>query len=186
MLCSRQSARHAAPCSVSFRFLPLGAPAVQPLRREVIQRLAQFMLRRKFHLSDVWSMTKGAGERYGAGHLSAFQRVVKLARLTASISAVLTILCAALVFGLQVTSWNRTGVWEAYPLSSAIKSLKGDRADVYFTASSGKFQTELTNRQVLVDWLLGIPTVALLLAVAALHIVFYLYLAVIEQEATKH
>jgi hypothetical protein len=118
--------------------------------------------------------------------LSALQRLVKLARITAIISAVLTILCAALIFGLQVASWTRTGVWDAYLLSSVVKSLKTDQVDVYFTASSDKFQTKLTNTQVIVDWFLRIPTTAILLVVAALHFVFYLYLTVIEKEARKH
>jgi hypothetical protein len=45
----------------------------------------------------------------------------------------------------------------------------------------GKSPTELTNTQVLVDWFLEIPTTALLLAVAALHFAFYLYVVAIEQ-----
>jgi hypothetical protein len=116
--------------------------------------------------------------------LSAFRRLVKLARLTAIVSAVLTILCAGWILGLQVTSWTRTGVWEAYPLSLLVKNLKSDQTGIYSTASSDKFQTKLTSKQVIVDWFLGIPTAAILLVVAALHFVFYLYLAAIEKEAT--
>jgi hypothetical protein len=111
---------------------------------------------------------------------------VKFARLTAVVSAVLTILCAALIFGLQLTTWSRSGVWEAYPLSTVVKGLKRDQPNVYSTASVSKLETELTSKEVLVDWLLGIPTTAILLAVAALHFVFYVYLAIIEKETAKH
>ncbi len=60
--------------------------------------------------------------------------------------------------------------------------LKSDRNDVYVTASTDKFQTELTSTQLMVDWLLGIPTVLFLLVVAGLHVFFYLYLVNIEKQ----
>ena len=85
------------------------------------------------------------------------------------------------IVGVQVTAWIRTGMWEAYRLGSVIRGLKSGHADVYVTASVGKSPTELTNTQVLVDWFLEIPTTALLLAVAALHFAFYLYVVAIEQ-----
>jgi hypothetical protein len=40
----------------------------------------------------------------------------------------------------------------------------------------------LTSTQAIVDWLLGIPTVLLLLVVAGLHVVFYLYLVAVEKQ----
>ena len=127
-------------------------------------------------------MTRGVGERVGANRLSALQRVVTIAKLTTLLSAVLTILCAGVIFGVQVTSWIRTGMWEAYRLASVIRGLKSGHADVYVTASTGKSATELTNTQVMVDWFLEIPTTALLLMVAALHFVFYLYVVAIEKQ----
>jgi urea transporter len=118
----------------------------------------------------------------GTNRLSAFKRIVRLAKSTTLLSGVSTILCAAAVFGFQLTSWLRTDVWETYPLSSAIRGLKSDESAVYVTASTDKFQTELTGTQAIVDWLLGIPTVLLLLVVAGLHVVFYLYLVAVEKQ----
>ena len=118
----------------------------------------------------------------GANRLSAFKRIVRLAKLTTLLSGVLTIFCTAAVLGSQVTSWIRTGAWETYLLSSVIGGLKSDQSDVYVTASTDKFQTELTSTQVMVDWLLGIPTVLLLLVVAGLHVFFYLHLVNIEKQ----
>jgi hypothetical protein len=105
---------------------------------------------------------------------------VKLVRLIVIVSAVLTIFCAAVIFGWQVASWIQAGVWEAYPLSAVVEGLKNHPADVYFTASSDNFQSELTSKQVIADWILGIPITAILLVVAALHLVFYLYLTSIS------
>ena len=146
-----------------------------------LESLAQFSPRRKFHQFDVWSMTRSVGERVGANRLSALQRVVTIAKLATLLSAVSTILCAVVIVGVQVTAWIRTGMWEAYRLGSVIRGLKGGHADVYVTASTTKTATELTDTQVLLDWFLEIPTTALLLAVAALHFAFYLYVVAIEQ-----
>jgi hypothetical protein len=109
--------------------------------------------------------------------VSALQQTVKFVRLIVIVSTVLTIFCAVVIFGGQVVSWTKTGVWEAYPLSAIVEGLKNEPADVYVTASSVNFQSELTIREAIVDWILGIPTTAILLVVAALHLVFYLYLS---------
>jgi hypothetical protein len=118
----------------------------------------------------------------GANRLSAFKRIVRFAKLTTLLSGVSTILCATAVFRFEVSSWLRTDVWETYQLSSALRGLKSDQSAVYVTASTDKFQTELTSTQAIVDWMLGIPTVLLLLAVAALHVLFYLYLVAVEKQ----
>ena len=127
-------------------------------------------------------MTASALNDAGGEPVSAFKRIVRLAKFTTLLSGVFTILCTGVVFGLQVTSWLQTGLWEAYQLSSVMGMLKSDRNDVYVTASTDKFQTELTSTQLMVDWLLGIPTVLLLLVVAGLHVFFYLYLVNIETQ----
>jgi hypothetical protein len=102
--------------------------------------------------------------------------------VTTLLSVVLTVLYAVVIFGLQVTSWNRTGVWETYRLASAVRSLKSDDGITYTTASSDKFQTELTSTQEMIEWLLGTPTIAILLIVVALHFVFYFHLVVVEKQ----
>ena len=110
--------------------------------------------------------------------LSAFQRLVQFAKITALLSAVWTILCAALIIGLQVFS----GEWNAYRLSSVIESLKRDQNSVYVTASSNKSETEWT----IADWLLELPAIVPLLIIAALLLAFYLRLAVLAKEAPKN
>jgi hypothetical protein len=127
-------------------------------------------------------MTRRVREHVGANRLSALQRVVTIAKLTTLLSAVLTILCAIGIFGLQITSWIRTGMWDAYRLASVVTSLKCGRAEGYVLASTGSSATELTNAQVMVEWFLQVPTTALLLAVAALHFAYYLYVLSFEEQ----
>jgi len=109
---------------------------------------------------------------------------VKLVKLTTLLSGVLTILCAVMIAGLQISSWIRNGVWDLYRLSSVIRSLQGEHNTVYVTASDNEI--ELTIKQAMVDWLLGIPAIVPLLVITALHLAFYLYLAAIEKEASRH
>jgi hypothetical protein len=116
----------------------------------------------------------------GANRLSAFKRLVRFAKLTTLLSGVSTILCATAVFGVQVSSWLRTDVWETYQLSSALS--KSDESAVYVTASTDKFQIESTNTQTMVEWFFGLPIVLLLLIAAGLHVVFYLYLVALEKQ----
>jgi hypothetical protein len=122
------------------------------------------------------------GERVGANRLSALQRVVTIAKLTTLLSGVLTILCAAVIFGVQITAWIQTGTWDAYRLASVIRTPKISHANVYVTASVSNFATELTNTQAMIDWLLEIPTTALFLVVAALNFAFYLYVLSFEEQ----
>ncbi len=107
---------------------------------------------------------------------------MRFAKSTTLLSGVSTILCAAAVFGFQLTSWLRTDVWETYPLSSAIRGLKSNESAVYVTASTDKFQTELTSTRAIIDWLFGLPIVLLLVISAGLHVVFYLYLVAVEKQ----
>jgi len=97
-----------------------------------------------------------------------------------TLSGALTIFCALLVVGLQVASWKKTGVWNPYPLSSVIESIKDDRDDTYVTASVGP-PAEVTIRQALIEWVLGIPVIVLLMAAAVMHFALYLYLTRLEK-----
>jgi hypothetical protein len=96
--------------------------------------------------------------------LTAFQRrLVKFAKITALLSAVWTALCAVMLAGWQVTSWLQNGVWDAYPLASVIKNLKGEQGVTYATTSSDELKTEPINIHGIYDWVLEIPAIAPLL-----------------------
>ena len=83
-------------------------------------------------------MTASAVNDAGGEPVSAFKRLVRLAKFTTLLSGVFTILCTGVVFGLQVTSWLQTDLWESYQLSSVIGMLKSDGNNVYATASTDK------------------------------------------------
>jgi hypothetical protein len=108
------------------------------------------------------------------------QRLVKLAKVATLLSAAFTISCALVIFGSQVASWSRTGVWDTHRLSSVVRSLKDDQT--YMTASANQSQGKLSSKEAMIDWLLGTPTVAILLIVVAFHFVFYLFLAFLDEE----
>ena len=114
--------------------------------------------------------------------MSAVQRLVKFVKVATLLSAVFTILCMLAVFGSQVASWSRTGVWETQRLSSVVQSLKDDRSITYTTASVNKAEGKLTSKEAIIDSLLEIPIIAFLLIVVAFHLVFYWYLAVFGEE----
>jgi hypothetical protein len=92
------------------------------------------------------------------------------------VSTVWTILCAVLIVGWQVTSWLQGGIWDP-SLSSMIRSLQGNQDITYATASANKPATE-----GITDWFLEIPAIVPLLIASALLLVFYAWLATIEQE----
>jgi len=102
--------------------------------------------------------------------------------MTALFSAVWTGLCAATLAGWQASS----GVSDAYRLSSIIEAVKSNHNSIYDTASADTVETELTIPQVIVQWLLEIPSIVPLLVVAAILLAFYRWLAVIEKEASQN
>ena len=107
----------------------------------------------------------------GCIEMPAFQRVVRFARLTALICAGWAILCAALLAGWWVWSGD------AYPVSSIVQLLSPDRT--YVTASFS--ETEWTLKEALIDWLLDVPAIVPLLMAAALLVIFYRWLSVIDK-----
>ena len=90
-----------------------------------------------------------------------------------------------MVVGLELASWRRNSVWDSYRLSSVIESIKSDRDDTYVTASVPRQPAELTIKQSLIEWVLGIPILALLVVALALHFALYLYLTMLEKEASR-
>jgi hypothetical protein len=104
--------------------------------------------------------------------VSAFQRTVKFAKLTALLSAVWTIVCAALL------AWISSGAAETYRVSSVARFLKST-ANSFALASVPNEATADTH--ALADWLLDLPATVPLLIVAALLLVLYRWLAMIER-----
>jgi hypothetical protein len=117
--------------------------------------------------------------------LPIFLLVVKSAKQITILSAVLTVVCAVLVVGFEFASWKRDGVWNSYRLSSVIESIKGNREVTYVTASAHRLPAELTIKQSLIEWVLGIPVIALLMLAVVLHLALYLYLTTLEKEASR-
>jgi hypothetical protein len=91
---------------------------------------------------------------------------------------------AGTVFASQLASWYRNGEWEDYRLSTIFDILSHNVR--YVTAGSNTLANESTFKQMIVDRLLGIPVVAALLVVVAVHLAFYCYLAGIEKRASNH
>src|ERR1700730_7636501 len=120
-------------------------------------------------------MTQGEPNESGAVTLPIFLLVVKSAKLIVTLSTGLTILCAVMVVGLQFASWKRNGVWNPYRFSSVVESIKGDREDTYVTASVDRQPAEMTIKQSLIEWVLGIPVLTLLVVAVLLHFALYLY-----------
>jgi hypothetical protein len=127
----------------------------------------------------------GAPNESGSLTLPVFLLVIKSAKLIATLSAALTILCAVMVVGLELASWKGSGVWNSYRLSSVIESIKGDREDTYVTASVPRQPAELTIKQSLIELVLGIPVISLLMVAVVLHVALYLYLTTLEKEASR-
>ena len=130
-------------------------------------------------------LCQGEPNELGAFTLPVFLLVVKSAKQIAILSAVLTILCAVGVVGLEFASWKRDGVWNSYRLSSVIESIKGDRDVTYVTASVGRQPAEMTIKELVIEWVLGIPVIALLMVAVVLHFALYLYLTTLEKEASR-
>ena len=114
--------------------------------------------------------------------MSAVQRLVRFAKVATLFSAAFTILCVLAVFGSQIASWSRTGVWETHRLSWVVRSLKDDHSITYTTASVDKSESKLASKEAIIDSLLETPTIAILLIVVAFHFVFYLCLAVFDED----
>jgi hypothetical protein len=130
-------------------------------------------------------LREGGPNESGAFTLLVFLLVVKSAKQIAILSAVLTILCAVMVVGLELVSWKRDGVWNTYRLFSVIERIKGDGDVTHVTASVGRQPAELTVKQSLIEWVLVIPVIALLMVAVVFHFALYLYLTTVEKEASR-
>jgi hypothetical protein len=109
------------------------------------------------------------------GQVSAFRRLVKLAKVMAWLSAASAIMCAAAL------EWISRDAVDAYRLSSAVRLLMDDANKTYVAASLNSTANELRCAPGATDWLLELPAVAVLLTIASVFVLFYLTLAVIEK-----
>jgi hypothetical protein len=108
---------------------------------------------------------------------------VRLAKLAVLLSTAWTILCAALIAGLQAISWIHGGAWDEYSFSTMVKALSGEPAGKYTTAGFRGVESEPTIIQTFSRWLLEIPVVVPLLFVAVLLWSFYRWLATVERSS---
>jgi hypothetical protein len=103
---------------------------------------------------------------------------LKFAKMTVLASAVWTIFCATFIFGWQLISWFRHGVWEAFPLSSVTLPASA----IYMTASREQIRTQQIIFQNVIDWLLEVPAIVPLAIASALLVGFYVRLCLMENQ----
>jgi hypothetical protein len=105
--------------------------------------------------------------------LSAFLRLIRLAKITALIAQVWTIIYVALIFGWQITTFVRVGAWPSLPLSSVVSRGNLHPGEIFATASVAKVEN---NELSVIDGLLRIPTVIPLLVVVLFLGAFHIWL----------
>jgi hypothetical protein len=111
-------------------------------------------------------------------------RFVKLTKMTVLASAMWTIFCATFIFGWQLISWLRDGVWDVFPISSVMPRTEA----IYVTASANHIRPQQAARQNepalqnVIDWLLGIPAIVPLAIASALLFSFYARLSMMEKQ----
>jgi hypothetical protein len=109
----------------------------------------------------------------GIASVVAKGRLVRVAKTTALASALWTIFCAFLLFGLQVKSWWQNGIWRSY---SVMALVQGEPEITYATASY--------REPTVVERLLEIPAIVLLIVVATLLLVLHGRLTEIEKQSS--
>jgi hypothetical protein len=103
---------------------------------------------------------------------------VRIAKISALLSAVWTMTCAVLIVGWQVIYWIHDGVWNVWSVSYVFTSLESNRRVTYVTASSDKLDA---HRESVLEFLMEMPAIVPLLIAAALLLAFYLRLTIIEK-----
>jgi hypothetical protein len=105
--------------------------------------------------------------------------LIRFAKLTVLIANALTIVCAILIFGWQITVFLRDGSWRALPLSFVLNPRQYGSNEVFLTASIDKVgESQSTG---FVDALLHVPTSIMLLLGVAFLTAFYSWLSNIEK-----
>lgn len=102
-------------------------------------------------------------------------------KITARISASVTLILAGLILGWQITSWILTDEWNAFPISRALALAHLEPAAIYVTASTSE-RSSSPGDQTIYDWFLDLPAGGFLLAVAAVLLGFAIFGASVEKE----
>ena len=111
-------------------------------------------------------------------------RLIRFTKLVALAASVQTLLTAVLIAGFQISSWIRTGTWDAYSVSMLIASLKDRQDGIYVTASSPKSSSNWSWGE-LTSVMLETPAIIPVLAILSLLIIFLMWLKRLEQREMK-
>src|SRR5215470_7284633 len=76
-------------------------------------------------------------------------------KITARISASVTLILAGLILGWQITSWVLTDEWNPFPISRALALAHLERAAIYVTASTSE-RSSSPGDQTIYDWFLDL------------------------------
>jgi hypothetical protein len=154
--------------------------AVVPLRRRRRQKglKAGLLFGRHAGNETMGAIKLGSGDRLSGIE----QRLVRIAKTITLLAVVWTALYAVALFGWQLFAWTRDGVWDSYPLSSAIRELQiYPTVTEYSTASVDSTRKDHSVVQRIIEVALEVPTIALLLMVLALLMSFYIWLTEFEK-----
>ena len=95
-------------------------------------------------------------------------------KITARISAIVTLAVAALIFGWQAGSWILNDEWRLFPISRALALAGLERESIYVTASASEPSYSSGFQRVL-DWFLDLPATGFLVAVALVQLGFSVF-----------
>ena len=97
-------------------------------------------------------------------------------KIAARISAVATLVVAALIFGWQAGSWVLADEWRTFPISRALDLAGLEREATYVTASASEHSYSF-GVQTMSDWFLDLPAAGFLVAVALVLLGFSIFAA---------
>jgi hypothetical protein len=110
-------------------------------------------------------------------------RLIRFAKIAALFAGALTIFCAFVIVGWQMTSFLKDGSWPALPLSSVV-NMPGYRRDaIYLSASVNEI--ERNQLATVIDALLRIPAIVPLLLALVPLTAFYRWLTRTEKRHSE-
>ena len=102
--------------------------------------------------------------------------MAKILKISARISAIITLAVATLIFSSQAASWILTGEWGSFPISKALALAGLGREAIYVTASASEHSYSF-GFQTISDWFLDLPAIGFLMAVALVLLGFSVFAA---------